>query len=257
MRTIILENEQSALDHMQRLCAQLPQVEVVATFREALEMLHYLEEHEVDLLLTESELPGLDGVEVVRRLRQTNSDLGVIFVTANEQHALQAFQLAAVDYLVKPCTQAALARGVARAQMLMPRRCRVSIRTFGYFAVFLDEEPVRFSNSKAKELLALLVDRNGGVVTMEQAVDLLWEERAYDDTVKRLYRKAVGHLQQLFLGTGFFRSDRGSCYICPSQASCDLFQMLDNPMVGRRRYHGEYLLDYSWGELTNGKLSRL
>ncbi len=53
-------------------------------------------------------------------------------------------------------------------------------RTFGYFDLFVDERPVMFKSAKAKELLAVLVDRQGGTVTTDQIIGTLWEDRPND-----------------------------------------------------------------------------
>lgn len=257
MRAVLLDDEPLVLRYLGGLCRQIPGLEVLAAFDNAPAALTYLASHPADLLLTDIEMPGLNGIDAVRLLRETMPDLGVIFITGYEEYALKAFQMDAVAYLTKPCTPEELRKAVKRAAMLTPPAQRVSVRTFGHFAVFLEGAPVRFANSKAQELLALLVDRRGGVVTMEQAADLLWEDRAYDDMVKRLYRKAVGYLNDVFEGTGFFLSDRGSCHIAPAAADCDYFKLLDHPAEEAAHYDGEYLLDYSWGETTNGKLTQL
>lgn len=254
MKTVLLDDEPLSLHHLERLCFQVPQLEVVAAFTDAEAALDYLLTHPTELVITDIEMPGLTGMDMAARLRALCPDVGIIFVTGYEEYAIHAFQMEAVAYLLKPCEREALQSAVTRAARLAPPpRPRVTIRTFGYFSVLIDDVPVRFSNSKAKELLALLVDRNGAVVSMEQAVDTLWEERSYDDTVKRLYRKAIGYLHQVFDSTGFFVADRGSCHILPAKAECDYFQYLQNPATGL--YQGEYLLDYSWAEPTNGKLS--
>lgn len=257
MKTVLLDDEPLSLAYLSRLCTQLRQLDVVAAFSDSAEALQYLSAHEVELLISDIEMPGLSGMEMTRRLRADHPQLGVIFITGYEEYALQAFQMEAAAYIVKPCSLDALQNAVKRASLLAQPSKRVFIRTFGYFSVLIDNVPIRFSNSKAKELLALLVDRSGAVVTMEQAADVLWEERPYDDMVKRLYRKAVSYLHQVFQDTGFFVSERGSCHIVPAQAECDYFKLLDTPSAARTLYHGEYLLDYSWGEHTNGKILQM
>lgn len=257
MRTILLDDEPFSLTFLEGVCLQVPQLEVVQTFSESGQALSYLAQHPVDLVITDIEMPGMNGIEAARQLRALSPETGVIFVTGYEEYALPAFQMEAVAYIMKPCTPQALSSAVRRAALLAAPGKSLTIRTFGHFTVFIGGEPLRFSNGKAMELAALLVDRNGGVVTMEQAVGTLWEDRPYDDTVKRLYRKAVGYLHQIFAGTDFFVSDRGSCHIVPSKAECDYFTLLQNPTQAAGRYHGDYLLDYSWAEMTNGKLAHL
>lgn len=133
---------------------------------------------------------------------------------------------------------------------------KVRIHTFGHFAVWVGDKPLYFANSKAKELLAILVNRQGEIVTMEQAIGLLWEDRPYDDMVKRLYRKAVAYLHHLCkdLGLHFFVANRGCCHILTSKVCCDYYDLLNHADEAIGRYAGEYMTDYFWAEETNGKI---
>ena len=107
------------------------------------------------------------------------------------------------------------------------------------------------SSPKAKELLALLIDRNGGTVTMAEAIDVLWETRKYDEAVKQLYRKALRYIKNLLAENelDFLVINRGSCSIIPEAITCDFYQLLENDPHAISQFDGEYMVDYSWGEM--------
>lgn len=133
----------------------------------------------------------------------------------------------------------------------------VRLRAFGRFDVFVDGKLVDISNAKAKELLALCVDRCGGDVSMEEAIDKLWETREYDVRSKNLYRKAVSYLRQLFEELGcpeVFASARGRCHVNRDAVDCDYFRYLDGEKGEGTAFMGEYLFDYSWAEETVARL---
>ena len=71
----------------------------------------------------------------------------------------------------------------------------VSIRTFGYFDVFVGEKPIAFRNKKAKELFALLADRRGGYITSEEAISFLWEDEPVSPVTLSRYRKVALRLK--------------------------------------------------------------
>ena len=73
---------------------------------------------------------------------------------------------------------------------------RIVIRTFGYFDIFVDGETIPFSCKKAKELLALLVDRRGGFVTTGDAISYLWEDECTEKRIKDKFRKVVKELRR-------------------------------------------------------------
>lgn len=259
MRAIIVDDESYCADYLEQLCEDINGLEIMGKFGNAAEAKEFLEENQVELVFLDIEMPGLSGIEAVSELRSLHSSLAVIFVTGYEQYAMAAFRADAVSYLLKPCDAQELAHAVEKASHLLPTpKKRIEARTFGHFSVFIDGEPYRFSNMKAQELLALLIDSRGGVVKMEQAAGVLWEDRPYDNTVKQLYRKAVIYLNQLSSQKqlNFFVSNRGSCHIIPSAIDCDYFRLLAGDQQARENFNGEYLLDYSWGEETLGNLVR-
>jgi two-component SAPR family response regulator len=132
---------------------------------------------------------------------------------------------------------------------------RVQVRTFGRFDLFIDGAPVRFSNAKAKELFALCIDHKGGTVTMEEAVDKLWEGSPFNENVKTRYRKAVAYLNALFLdhqAPGIFVSGYGTCYVKKESIDCDYYEYLDSD--GKTSFFGEYMFEYTWAEETTAML---
>lgn len=260
MTAIIVDDEPLSLIYVEKLCLEIPGLEIAGRFREAVSALSFLRRMPVDLVFTDIEMPGMNGIEAVREIRRIRPQTGVIFVTGYEQYALDAFKLDAIAYIMKPCSAAELESAVKRASLLLPEeKKRIEIDTFGQFRIQLDGVPLRLANRKANELLALLVDRQGAVVSMEQATDILWEGRPYDETVKRLYRKAVGYLNQVFheQNVTFFVSDRGSCHIVPAEIDCDYYRLLAGDREATSLFCGEYMSQYSWAEETVGKIEHL
>lgn len=256
MNAIIIDDESYCSDYLEMMCMQIKNLTIASVFSDAYQALSYLESHAVDLVFMDIELPGLNGMDAYRQMRLLRPHLGVIFVTGYEEYALEAFQVDALSYLLKPCNLSELEHAVEKACKFLPPTQRVQIQTFGRFQLMIDGEAYHFSNGKAKELLALAIDKKGGIVTMEQAVDLLWEDHPYDEAVKQLYRKAVICLNQLCKDKGldFFVSNRGSCHILPSRLECDYYKLLEGSPDSARIFYGEYLLDYSWAEETVARI---
>ncbi|MDR1961801.1 MAG: response regulator, partial [Gracilibacteraceae bacterium] len=150
-------------------------------------------------------------------------------------------------YWLKPLS----AESVRKALLKLLPRCApmVEMRTFGHFDVFIDGQPLYFKNAKAKELLALLVDKRG-TVTMEMAVNVLWDDRHYDEHVKQLYRKAVAYLHALFEENclDILVSNRGSCYVRQGAFICDYYDLLAGQKKAILAWGGEYLFEYPWAE---------
>jgi len=120
LTTIVVDDEQLACDEISYLLKDFPEVEVVATGSNGLEAIDLIQKLEPDLAFLDVHMPGLDGMGVVRRLREKGIDPpGFIFVTAYDQYAVEAFRIEALDYLLKPVEKARLAETIERARRLI------------------------------------------------------------------------------------------------------------------------------------------
>src|SRR5947208_2370217 len=117
---MIADDEQLAQDELAYLLRDFPDIEVVGTARHGLEAVELIHKLEPDLVFMDVQMPGLDGLGVVRKLREKNIDLPhVIFTTAFDQYAVEAFHLEAMDYLLKPIERARLEESLERARRVI------------------------------------------------------------------------------------------------------------------------------------------
>jgi two-component system LytT family response regulator/two-component system response regulator LytT len=116
LRTVVVDDEQLARDELCYLLGSVGGVEVVAQAANGLEALKMVEEHSPDMVMLDIQMPGLTGFEVARRLVDTGVDAHLVFVTAFDRHAIEAFELNAVDYLLKPVEAERLGTTVDRVR---------------------------------------------------------------------------------------------------------------------------------------------
>jgi two-component system LytT family response regulator/two-component system response regulator LytT len=118
--TVIVDDEQLARDELAYLLKEFPDVEVVAQGKNGLEAVTLVSEHEPDLIFLDVQMPGLDGFGVIQKLIENKTKLPhIIFATAFDQYAVQAFEVNAIDYLLKPFEAGRVAQAVERARKLM------------------------------------------------------------------------------------------------------------------------------------------
>jgi two-component system, LytTR family, response regulator LytT len=123
LSTIVVDDEQLACDELSFLLKDFPEVDVIATGSNGLEALELIRKLEPDLVFLDVHMPGLDGMGLVRRLREKEAELPhFIFVTAYDQYAVEAFRLQAMDYLLKPLDKARLAETIERARRAIQER---------------------------------------------------------------------------------------------------------------------------------------
>ena len=115
LRTMIVDDEPLAIERMQVLCAELGQLQVVGTASDGEAALRLADKLKPDLLLLDMTMPGMDGLGVARALARRDNPPAVIFVTAHEDFAVEAFDLEAVDYVLKPVAAERLERAIDRA----------------------------------------------------------------------------------------------------------------------------------------------
>lgn len=122
LRVLVVDDEQLARDELCFQLGQLPDVEVVAQASNGLEALAAIEHHEPALVFLDIQMPGLTGFEVTRRLFDRGAPgLALVFVTAYDQHAIEAFEVNAVDYLLKPVETVRLEQALTRARQRLAR----------------------------------------------------------------------------------------------------------------------------------------
>lgn len=124
MKVLIVDDEPLARSRLRRLLAELPETAQAAVDEaaDAAEAWGQLRRLQPDLLLLDIQMPGQTGMELARRIAADPSlrQPAIVFVTAHEEHALDAFGVSAADYLTKPVRRERLAQAVQRAQRLLP-----------------------------------------------------------------------------------------------------------------------------------------
>jgi len=113
---VLVDDEQLARDELGYLLGQLGGVEVIGQAGNGVEAISTIDRLRPDVVFLDVQMPGLTGFEVARRLLDTRASSQIIFVTAYDQHAIEAFEVNAVDYLLKPVEQGRLEVAVDRAR---------------------------------------------------------------------------------------------------------------------------------------------
>jgi|SRR6185437_2239372 len=116
LRILVVDDEEPARDELCFLLQQVGGVDIVAQAGNGVDALRMIEEHQPDLVMLDVQMPGITGFEVARRALQEGLESQLVFVTAYDQYAIDAFEVNAVDYLLKPVEQERLATAVDRVR---------------------------------------------------------------------------------------------------------------------------------------------
>lgn len=221
------------------------------------------------------QLRGSTGIELARDIRSISPNTTVIFVTAYNDYASEAFAVQAKGYLLKPVDAEAIEKVV---QMVRPAEEQVKtgwdpvaanggeindnmlyVTTFGKFSVHAGSQELAFERSKSKELLALLVDKRGAGLTNGDIEAYLWEDSLGDKRKNSYVQKVIASMMKTLRQAGFedvIEKRYNYLAIHPEKVQCDLYAFLKGDISAINSYYGIYMEDYYWGESTIGLLEQ-
>lgn len=275
IKAVILDDEQPALDKLEKQLKDSGLVEVVGKFTEPVAALDFLQETMVDAIFLDIEMPKVSGLEVSIRALELNKHLAVVFITAYNQYAVEAFRLNALDYLLKPVSmerlQATLSRIMSEKSITI-KPATTTIHCFGKLKLMVGGNEVRFRTKKAEELLALLLDRKGDFIHRNEICDLLWED--YDgDRALTHFNTTLHYVKKALWQQGAqitIEHHKGSYRLVTAGIDCDClcFRNLTESLADITEsnladyesaaglYQGLYLAgeDYAWAELNRQQL---
>lgn len=260
MKMIIVDNDQIAVDIFAYESKEIEDLEIVGTFENGVDAYTYVQEHPVDLAVLDIQMEGMDGLSLGVLLKRESPDLKLIYITSSDEHARDAVRLHADGYLTKPYSRGELTFCIETARQKMTKSIpQVFAKTFGHFDLYVDGQPIMFRSAKAKELLALLIDREGGTVNSDQIIGTLWEDRPNDESTQNLCSKIVRTLKKELSNyqiEELLITKRGIRRIDKDKLECDLYQLLSGDERAAEQYMGEYMVDYSWAESRMASLEK-
>lgn len=227
---IVVDDEELARSRLANLLEKLEDVELCGSFGTAGEALRYLEANDADVVYLDISMPEMDGTEFASVLLETGNPAKVVFVTGYDTYAVQAFELAAVDYLLKPVSRERLEKTVHRLQQASPSkstRQKMRVTCFGGFSTSIigdNTGAVNWRSPKTEELFAFLILNKK--VSRDDVVNTLWDgldpEKALKNINSTMYyiRKALSAygLEQCIVTT------RREIRVNPQLIVCDLYE---------------------------------
>jgi Response regulator containing CheY-like receiver and SARP domains len=194
IRVIIVDDELPALKMAESVLRTFDNILISGIFSDQDELLEVIPTIEADLLLLDIKMPGMHGLELAERVIEIRPDIFIVFVTAYDRYAIEAFETDALDYIMKPITEERMKKTLERyikrcgAQKTSEKERRICVRSFGRFSVeYEDGEKLKFRTVKAEELLAFLIHHQGNSVSKDKIMEELWYDRDMDKAQSILY----------------------------------------------------------------------
>lgn len=261
MRAICVDDERLITDYLVSLCRDIPPISEAAGFTCARDALRWLEENDAGLALLDIDMPDMNGLVLAAEIKKLRPDTAIVFLTGYSEYAVHAFALHASGYLLKPVSRDRLAAevGWALSQRRAAPQAHIQARTFGSFDLLVDGKSVVFRQAKCKELLAYLVDRQGGSVTRAEAFSILWKDRMYDRPMQKQFDVILRSLRDTLAEHGIsdiLELKKGALRVRPDRISCDAWRFFSGDPGAVNDYRGEYMRGYAWGANTESFMRR-
>ncbi|MEK4362275.1 response regulator [Paenibacillus sp. FSL M8-0212] len=275
MKVVIMDDEKLAVMRLRQVLEDRPEVEVVGAYTKYSELLEDFPRLRPDVAFLDIDMPGMNGLELASALLEMELDTEIVFVTAYDQYALEAFRVNALDYLLKPVDESVL-EGTLKRILKRKERAPVSkrdpgarIQCFGHYIVprANDGSPVDFPTSKAEELLAYFLIHRDTNLSKWIICESLWPEHEPQKAEQNLHT-TVFRMKKTLLenGINIQLSSKKGFYHFQILESCDYVrfeelrkegttQIAKFPAVAEdilRLYKGQLFgyKDYSWCEAT-------
>ena len=246
MNVLLVDDEPLQLMRLEKAVKEAMNDDNIFSYGNPLEAFLKAKEMPIDLAFLDIEMPGLNGIQLAKRLKNLNPEINIVFVTAYDQYALEAHRIHASGYVSKPVSKAKVEEELKNLRNPIPlsKKKKIQIKCFGNFEVFCDGEPLRFSYKKSKEAFAYLVDREGSAITISELNAILWEE----DHPSYL-RNLIADIQNALKKAGaeeVFVKRHNECFIDVTQVDCDAYRYKKDDPDAIRMYRGEYMIQYDW-----------
>lgn len=276
-KTIIVDDEDIAVHKFRHLLVNEKRLSLVETFDTAEAALDYVKNNTIDVAFLDIQMPGTSGLKLADMILEQDPCVSIIFLTAYDSYALDAFRAHAMGYLLKPLSPEDLEKQVnILEQRIQPREakiapqistsnCRLQVTVFGDFQCRTDKEGsenLAFRTSKTAELFLLLHNKRGLALTKESILESLFPDTDDYEKANKLFYVSCSYLRSMFsqneLPPLLIRENESyriaSCYI-----DSDYFLFLDvvehlssasveQLLAANHAYKGEYLpaRPYEW-----------
>jgi two-component system LytT family response regulator len=202
MRALIIDDEEASRDRLRRMLGVHAEIEIIGEAQDGPGAIEAIEARRPDLIFLDIQMPGCSGLEVAASLRAPRPR--VIFCTAYDKYAVDAFELNAVDYLLKPVSRVRLAAALERVTAAAPETLEGALdgaqAASGHPTRFLGKRGARFRVVPVVEVLCFVSD--GGLTKLQGVDDYYWmqptlvelEQRLDPDQFIRISRAAIVRL---------------------------------------------------------------
>ena len=260
MNILAADDEQRSLNVLMGSIKETVPRAKVHGFRNPLDALECMKKTKCDVAFLDIEMRGMNGISLARKLKEIYPKVNIVFVTGYSQYANEAFELRASGYVHKPVTADKVVNEMENLRNPVKwKDTGIYVKTFGKFELIVNGESVSFGRAKSKEMLAYLVDKQGESATRKELAEVLLERDDYSRVTQNYLSKIVKELVTVLERVGaekMLKRGLNSYSVDVDAFECDLYNYEKKNALPSEinKFKGEYMKQYSWAEMTLGRL---
>lgn len=212
MKYVLIDDERMAIEHLKMLLLRTGRIkeEQMVTYTNPMEAMRYIEKNKPEVMFVDIEMPMVSGITLVSRIRKSNPDIFVVFVTAHKQYAVEAFEQYALDYLLKPLSLERVKLTVDRIEERHSEKAvaspfentQILFKVMGDLSTMKDGIPVdyKWRSGKIRELFAFFLHNRKRYVSKYEIFETILPEEDSDKstaTLNMILYRLRNKLQQL------------------------------------------------------------
>jgi len=278
LKILVVDDERPARERMVETLGRIcPECKVVA-FDNAQDALNYEGKSDIEIAFLDIELGNYSGIELAIELKKYSPRCNIIFVTSFSEYGTESFKARPSGYVTKPYTDEEIKReldnlryqiseslessevsgksggsGGNEETTLEKDERRLRCATFGNFIAYKENGDIMtFSRTKSKELLAYLIDCAGFPVTTRDIAKDVFEAELDRQMSKNISKIIIGLISDL-KDEGYddivIKQNR-QIYVNRDKIDCDIYNAINGDVSALNSFHGEYMIEYSWAEIS-------
>lgn len=281
MNVVLIDDEQDALDYLEDLLLNYEDVQVVGKYLNPIIGINSILNENIDLVFLDINMPNFSGIDVATELKKNKPNIFIVFVTAYDTYAIDAFKVEASDYLMKPVLENQLDETLTRIRKYRGNEVvesRLKIKMLQQIQFILPDSepiPIHFNMTKIQHLFIYFLHNRGRLVRKEHIIDMLWEDLEEKNAFSQLYNAIYIMRKELEIYENFIQistfSDSYRLDLTNAIVDVDEFELSipTLPSIDESSYvshqhiidifSGNYLIDYDylWVENERYRLQTL
>jgi two-component system LytT family response regulator len=287
VKVLLVDDERLALRQLVKMLQELTDIDIAGTSMDSVQAIEMATVLKPDVIFLDIHMPEMSGLQAAVMLQEVCPSVEIVFVTAFDEYAIQAFELQAIDYILKPVQRERLVKTIQRLRLRLssserqlPSAETVMIRCFPSIQIdpkHLGTEPIRWRTSKGQELFAYLLHHRGQLVRKSMLHEVLWPDLDIKKATSLLYttiyqiRQSLKHagivipIHSISVGEGYsLDAARVRLESEEWEQSLDALEEITEERFPEHQrvldmYRGDYLSDYDylWAESERQRLRML